>query len=244
MAQFGPIAPFYDQLMHTVPYDMWMEYYLLLLETRECHPQRVLDVCCGTGSVAEMLAAKGYEVSGIDIAPAMIKEAQRKAALLGLDIEYKAEPAQSFKFDQPFDSAYSFFDSLNYIIDLGELRKAIQNVGDHLNAGGMFVFDLNTEYAFTQKMFDQQDTRKKSAVKYQWKGDYDKSTKVIHVNMDFWFEDKQYHEVHIQRAHTRDEIFEMLMEAGFEELTVFDAYTLDPPRKNSDRVHYRAMKGA
>jgi len=221
-----------------------MEYYLLLLETRECHPQRVLDVCCGTGSVAEMLAAKGYEVSGIDIAPAMIKEAQRKAALLGLDIEYKAEPAQSFKFDQPFDSAYSFFDSLNYIIDLGELRKAIQNVGDHLNAGGMFVFDLNTEYAFTQKMCDQQDTRKKSAVKYQWKGDYDKSTKVIHVNMDFWFEDKQYHEVHIQRAHTRDEIFEMLMEAGFEELTVFDAYTLDPPRKNSDRVHYRAMKGA
>ena len=242
MAQFGPIAPFYDQLMHSVPYDMWLEYYLLLLETRDQRPERILDVCCGTGLLCEMMAKRGYDISGIDISAPMIDEAKRKATELDLQIAYLAQSAQDFRFEQPFESAYSFFDSLNYITDLGELKKAIQNVSDHLLPGSMFVFDLNTEYAFTQKMFDQHDTRKKAQVKYDWKGDYDTRSRVIKVHMDFWVDGEHYVETHIQRAHTRDEMFELLIEADFDEITVFDSYTLDPPRKASDRVHYRAMK--
>ena len=60
-SSFGPIAPFYDALMHQVPYSMWMSYYELLLVTQQVKPRRVLDVCCGTGTCAEYLADHGYE---------------------------------------------------------------------------------------------------------------------------------------------------------------------------------------
>lgn len=242
MAAFGPIAPFYDELMHKVPYDMWVAYYELLLMQQEANPTSLLDVCCGTGNVAEIMTMRGYQVSGIDISRAMIEEAQRKAAENRLEISYLAADAAKFDLGYQVDAAYSFFDSFNYITDLGHLGRAMRCVAAHLPPGGSLVFDVNTAYAFEAKMFDQKDTRKKARVQYDWHGDYDPSTRVIRVEMDFWVDGKPFHEVHVQRAHSHDELVDLLIVSGFEEIHAFDSYTLDPPRKRSDRVHYSAKR--
>lgn len=238
---FGPVAPFYDKLMAGVPYGMWKSYYELLLTTIESRPKRILDVCCGTGTLCEMFAREGKLVAGIDLSAPMIEEARRKADRLGLNIRYEAADAASFELHEKFDAAYSFFDSLNYITDLGRLQLALIRVGKHLQPGGSFIFDLNTAYAFEAKMFDQADTRKRSEVHYKWKGDYDPSARIIKVDMRFWVGDQEFHETHIQRAHSTDEIMDRLTVAGFESFRVYDSYTLDPPRKNSDRIHIVAV---
>lgn len=242
MASFGPIAPFYDQLMQSVPYRMWAGYYELVLAQQCVKPRKLLDVCCGTGSMAELLVSKGYQVAGFDISEPMVEEARRKAAGRGLGIRYEVADAATVDLGARFDAAYSFFDSLNYITDLGRLAMAFERIREHLVPGGSLVFDLNTAYAFEQKMFDQQDTRKKSRVRYNWKGDYDPVSKVIRVAMEFWYEGEKYVETHVQRAHSPDEVESLLGRAGFEEIQVFDAYTLDPPRKRSDRIHVAALK--
>src|SRR5690242_18289359 len=87
-AAFVAVAPLYDLLMHDVPYDAWVDYLHRLLETRNAHPRHILDLACGTGNVTERLAAEGYTVTGVDIAPHMIAEAQRKAAAQGREIAY------------------------------------------------------------------------------------------------------------------------------------------------------------
>ena len=239
---FNVIAPFYDELMHAVPYDMWTEYLLLLLAQRDVRPKSILDVCCGTGIVTQSLAAKGYEMAGVDLSAPMIVEAKRKAVEADLQIHYLASDAATFDFGRKYECAYSFFDSFNYITDLGHLKKAIENTARHLESGAPFIFDLNTAYAFEAKMFDQQDTRKKTRVQYRWVGDYNSSTRIIEVAMKFWVDGKEYEEKHIQRAHTREEIDTMLLGAGFEQIEVFDSYTLDHPRKQSDRVHFVCLK--
>jgi len=241
-SSFGPIAPFYDQLMHQVPYGMWMSYYELLLITQEVHPRKYLDVCCGTGTCAEQLAAVGNAVAGIDLSAPMIEEARRKAELAGLQIRYEAMDAASFDLGESFEAAYSFFDSFNYITDLGRLGSAFKRVAAHLDPGGSFIFDLNTAYAFEKKMFDQEDTRKKTAVQYKWVGDYDATSRVIHVHMTFWVDGKEFREVHIQRAHREEEVIDLLLAANFTDIVVYDAYTLEPPRKKSDRVHVACRK--
>ena len=43
------------------------------------HPRRLLDACCGTGTVAEMLTREGFEVSGFYISAPMIERARAKA---------------------------------------------------------------------------------------------------------------------------------------------------------------------
>jgi len=240
MSSFGPIAAFYDDLMQGVPYRMWVDYYRLLLEQLEAHPKRLLDVCCGTGNVAERLTDHGFIVAGIDLSPTMIEEARRKATEQSWDIRYEAADAAEFDLGETFDGAYSFFDSLNYITDLGHLQRALNRVAAHLTPGGTFVFDLNTAYAFEQRMFDQQDTRKKARVQYNWVGNYDEPSRIIRVQMEFWVEGIRVTEEHVQRAHRQEEMQELLERAGFGEIRVYDSYTLDPPRRRSDRNHYTA----
>jgi SAM-dependent methyltransferase len=51
--------------------------------------ERVLDVACGTGAVAERAAARGAEVTGVDLAPALIETARERAAERALAIDYR-----------------------------------------------------------------------------------------------------------------------------------------------------------
>ena len=242
MASFGAIAPFYDELMRTVPYRMWTGYYLLLLSQQGARPKKVLDVCCGTGVMAEMLAREGLEVTGVDLSQPMIDEARRKAARKRLDLRYECQDAASMELNEEFDAAYSFFDSFNYVTDPSQLQSALVRISKHLVPGGSLVFDLNTAYAFEAELFDQRQLGRNAKVRYDWKGHWDPSTRLIRVDMRFWKGDREYHEEHWQRAYSDGEIRGMLAAAGFENVGVYHSYTLDPPRPKSDRVHYTALK--
>jgi SAM-dependent methyltransferase len=242
MASFGPIAPYYDELMSEVPYKMWVGYYRLLLEQVGARPRTMLDVCCGTGNVTELLAREGYEMTGFDLSAPMIDVARLKAEKKGLEIDYHVADATKLKLGRQFDAAYSFFDSLNYITDPAALARAIKRVGAHVEKGGTFVFDLNTEYAFEKRMFDQRDQRKATRLKYKWEGTYDPATRLIEVDMQFSYNGQEFKEVHVQRAHTDEEVRDLLAKAGFDVAHVYESYTLDLPRKASDRLHYVAIK--
>jgi SAM-dependent methyltransferase len=241
VSSFGPVAPFYDELMQTVPYRMWVSYYLLLLAHQNVHPKTMLDVCCGTGTLCELLTEEGFRLSGFDLSPGMIERAKAKAKAKGLDIRYEVMSASSFDMGERFDAAFSFFDSLNYIIDPDELQKAMHRVAAHLPSGGSFIFDLNTAYAFEQKMFNQQQIKDKSRIRYKWTGDWNPATRLIEVRMQFWKGEAEFEEVHVQRAYADAEIRHMLASAGFHEIKAFHSYTLNPPRYKSDRVHYMAL---
>lgn len=242
MTSFGPIAPHYDLLMSAIPYEMWYEYYTLLLLSQGVEPKTVLDVCCGTGSVCEILTEHGYLMTGFDLSAAMIESANEKRVQKGLVIDYRVADAANFDFGTKFDAAFSFFDSLNYITSLEGLRNAMQCVANHLPAGASWVFDVNTAYAFEKEMFTQSDVRRNAPIKYDWLGNYDPSTRIIEVDMKFWRGDEELHEVHIQRAHSDEEIREALRDAGFTDVRRYHSYTLDKPRKNSDRVHYACLR--
>lgn len=72
--------------------------------------QRWLDVACGTGRVAEIAALNGASVVGIDLAPALIDVAKRRAQERGLTIEYRVGDAESLDVpDASFDAVSSSF---------------------------------------------------------------------------------------------------------------------------------------
>lgn len=242
MQSFGPIAPFYDELMSVVPYRMWVGYYLLLLSQQGVKPRTILDVCCGTGTMCEMLHREGFEVTGIDLSPDMIAVARQKASQRGYSIRYETADACDFELGSKFDAALSFFDSLNNILEPERFRCALSRVFAHLEAGGSFVFDLNTAYAFEQRLFDQRNVRPSARLKYDWVGEYDPASKIITVHMTFWKDGVEFRELHRQRAYEDEEVREMLREVGFTDIRGYSSYTLDPVRRKSDRVHYAALK--
>src|SRR3954454_9707739 len=71
-------------------------------------PARILDLCCGTGKLAGVLAGRGYRVTGVDSSAAMLKCAVEDVP----SEEFLVRDARDFSFELPFDAAVCTFDSL------------------------------------------------------------------------------------------------------------------------------------
>ncbi len=247
--QFDVVAPLYDELMTGVPYDRWIDYLQQIIRLHKAMPRRVLDLACGTGNVTELLAEAGFtSIVGVDIAPAMIAEAQKKAHQRGLELDYRVQDAADL--DIPgasFDLCVSMFDSLNYVLDPERLQLAFHRVAAHLSRNGLFIFDLNTEYALVNGFFTQDNRGTPAALQYRWKSYFDRSTRICTVHMQFEHKPlggspRSFTETHRQFAYRKDEILEMLDSAGFSPVEVYQAYTLKPPTRTSDRLFYVATK--
>ena len=244
--QFDEIAFLYDELMAGVPYRQWIEYLDRIMQKYDCVPRMILDLCCGTGSVSVRLAEEGYQVSGVDISPEMIQIARQKAEESGIYVDFHVQNAAKLRLGKKFDLVVSLFDSLNYIIDASDLQQAFYRVSEHLEPGGLFVFDMNTELALEIGLFNQNNYGTNMPVHYDWRSTYDKAIRICRIQMEFIYQqregDKRIEVVHYQRAYGEEEVVEMLQTAGLEVLSVYNAYTLRKASKQNDRVFYVSRK--
>lgn len=242
--QFVDVASYYDDLMAGVPYRLWVDYLEEILHRIDYKPRTILDVACGTGSVSEILADRGYTVTGADLSAGMIEVAQKKAEANQSGVDYHVQDAAEMSLGRQFDLAISLFDSLNYITDESKLASAIQRVGEHVVQGGYFIFDVNTEYALSHGFFNQSNLG--SYPRYVWSSSFDRETRICTVKMVFEVLDhganRQFTEVHKQKAYRLDELDSMLRDAGFETTARYHAYKFRQPTRRSDRVFFVARK--
>ena len=245
---FVAVAPLYDLLMTGVPYDEWITYLDKLLTLRQIRPRRILDLACGTGNVSERLVERGYAVVGADIAADMIAEAQHKAEMKNLPIAYYVQDAAELDLpEDKFQLCLSLFDSLNYILEPERLQLALNRVAAHLDTGGLFIFDMNTEYALKHRFFDQDNLAYDERLRYDWDSEYFDETRRCRVRMRFWYreedgKDRAFEEIHWQYAYRMPEILTMLHHAGFTNIDTYQAYTLRSPGRAADRIFYIAEK--
>jgi ubiquinone/menaquinone biosynthesis C-methylase UbiE len=243
---FDLVAPHYDLLMSGVPYRFWVRYLHSLWDHHKHEPMSVLDLACGTGTISLILAQEGMAVTGVDIAAPMLRQAEVKSAKAGLFVSLEQQDAAELDLPgKQFDTIVSLFDSLNNIVEPDRLLRCFKRVKLHCLPNALFVFDLNTEYAFKQGMFNQKSNPLDGPLKYEWKSIYDEGTKLCTVFMNFKFKPKRkpsmaFKEIHYQRAYSTDEITSMLEEAGFINVSVYDAYTLFPAKGRSDRLFFTA----
>lgn len=236
--------------MAGVPYRFWLDYLERLWKRHGAAPHLVLDLACGTGTVTRLLAQRGCRVVGVDLAPAMLEAARLKTQAQGLSIPFVQQDAADLDLPgQSFDSVICLFDSLNYLLDASRLQQAFVRVFAHLRPGGTFIFDVNTEYALAEGMFNQSCSRKDEPLHYRWRSRYDPRTQVCTVNMHFSYDAGEgirepFQEVHKQRAYYKEDLTAWLHEAGFAEVAVYDAYSLERPKKRSDRLFFVAVKAS
>jgi len=113
---------------------------------------RILDLCCGTGQMANQLMNLGYRTTGIDGSSEMLNYARENAP----GVEFMLADARSFQLPQKYHAVVSVFDSLNHIMSTRELDAVFRSTYDTLRSGGLFMFDLNTEAGYI----------------YEWNGDF------------------------------------------------------------------------
>lgn len=146
---FSGIAPYYDALMWDIDYVGWIDYTLKLCEKFSLKPKRVLDLACGTGTCCIILSEKGYEVVGIDGSREMLEVARRKTESQNSRVKLVRGDMRSFTLEESVDLVTCIFDSINYILHENELESCFRSVNSVLSLGGLFIFDLNTDYGLS-----------------------------------------------------------------------------------------------
>lgn len=75
---YDALAGCYDDMTEDVNYPGWADF-LEKLFSRGKHPvHTVLDLACGTGTMSFLLAARGYELIGVDFSPEMLADCRRE----------------------------------------------------------------------------------------------------------------------------------------------------------------------
>lgn len=138
-------------------------------------PARLLDLGCGAGHQARRLAEAGYDVTGIDVSARMLDYARERAP----DCDFVLTDARDFDLGTAarFDVVYSFYDTLNHILDPGGLLSVFRCVRHTLRPGGTLIFDLNTEEAFRGR-WQETVTIVEEDLVLVGEGDYDPETRL------------------------------------------------------------------
>jgi SAM-dependent methyltransferase len=101
---------------------------------------RVLDVGCGVGRWSRLLAAKGAQVTGVDLSPTMIAQAQRRAAAEGVAArcQFRVQDLSNLEVDGQFDVVLGVT-VLQHILDPQLLREAVRGMTARLAPGGRMI---------------------------------------------------------------------------------------------------------
>lgn len=154
---------YYDEIMEVIEYDGWVNLTKKYLSPSS----KVLDLACGSGTLAISLANDGYNVSGLDLSKEIIEVAKEKMITNHVDIDFKVKDMTDFKYDEKFDVITCYFDSVNFLTK-DEVKMMMNSVYENLNDGGYFIFDLFT-YS-KMKAFNNITVKEKLALaNYKWK---------------------------------------------------------------------------
>jgi len=246
---YGSFATVYDKFMNNVPYKEWTEYIISLLNKEGIVDGIVLDLGCGTGNVTEIMAKAGFDMIGVDASMDMLAVAQEKKSLLsGLshDILYLCQDMREFELYGTVAAIVSVCDCMNYILEPEDLQIVFDHVWNYLDYDGIFVFDLNSQYKYEELLADNTFAENSEEASFIWENFYDEESRINEYDLTLFIKEgeqySKYEEVHEQRAYSISEIEEMLMRANLELLHVYDAFTEDAPKEDSERIYFVARK--
>ena len=179
---------FYDRI--TSPPGGSLEHYL---RVARASAGGVLELACGTGRltipIAQALAQDvARPVVGLDLAPAMLAGARRKAADAGVDVELVEADMRSFALGRRFGMIFVAFNSLLHLTTNEALGECLARVREHLAPNGVFAFDVfNPSIPFLARAPDERTTQTRlpdpelGEIHVETTMDYDAATQINHA---------------------------------------------------------------
>lgn len=273
MEAYTDFAQVYDELMDDTPYEEWCAFLIDLFRkygvddiSGEKGKQEgemdgnlsqernsILDLGCGTGTLTELLARKGYDMIGVDNAQEMLQIAMEKRERSGLDILYLLQDMREFELYGTVGAVISVCDSLNYLLEEDDILQTFRLVNNYLYPQGIFIFDFNTVYKYAVVIGDATIAENREDCSFIWENYYHEEQEINEYDLtvfvaaggnaqDVVF--RRFQEVHYQRGYRLEQMRELLARAGLDFVEALDADTHGTVTDESERVYVVARKGA
>jgi len=235
---YNDFAYVYDLLTDDVEYQKRTDYLEKLIQKHlKRKPDLLCDLGCGTGTVCSILNSKGYDCIGIDNSENMLnvatsKNQDNKILFLNQDIT-------DFELYGTVDVFISMLDTLNYIDDPEALTHMFKLVNNYLNPGGIFIFDVNTEYKFKNILGNNTLVYELENVFYTWENYYEDDILEFYLNFFVKNDSGDYHrftEQHIQRYYSIEFLTEASRKANLSVEAVYGDLGENSPQQQEERV--------
>lgn len=246
MDAYHALAVSYDRLTSDVNYEATVGFYWQILNRERLTPATAIDLACGTGSVAWLLAQRGLDVIGVDLSEEMLSIAAQKFPDAVRRPRFICQPLQRLFLPRGVDLAVCALDSLDYITDPADCEEAIRRVYRVLNPGGCFVFDVNTPqklWSMDGQIFLDED----EDVYCVWRGSFNQETNICSYGMDLfqragdcW---RRSFEEHCEYAYSAEQLVGYLKKAGFTHIDVYADRSFTAPSETEQRIYIKARKG-
>ena len=247
MSSYNALAASYDGLMVDGSYRKRADWLEKLFKKSRIPVETVLDLACGSGTIACLLAERGYQVIATDGSEEMLTQAATKAAVLEERAPlFLLQSMPRLRLSEPVDTVVSTLDSLNYLTREKDIRETFVRVYRWLKPGGQFIFDVNSLYKL-RRMDAQMYMDETEDSFCVWRTFFSEKTRVCTYQVDLFRrnEDDTWErdfEEHRERAWTVEELCLFLTDAGFEKISVTGDLTMKAPRDDEDRLIFRALK--
>ena len=242
---YTALAAGYDLVMAHVDYEGWADYAHGLLQTRQPAPETILELGCGTGSLALALQPLGdYRYTATDASAEMIRVARRKAELEDLPIRFEVADFAGFGevAEAPADAVVLLYDGLNYLLEEADVRALLDAAFAALRPGGVFLFDQSTPANSINNDAFFEDQGAADGFAYVRRSRYDADVQLHTTTFELTVGGARFHEEHRQRAYALGEIRALIAETGFEEVGAYEDFTTAPATEASERVHWLLAK--
>lgn len=253
MEAYTDFACVYDQLMDETPYAQWCENIAQALGEYGIRDGLVLELGCGTGSLTELLAARGFDMIGVDNSDEMLNIACEKKEKSGRDILYLNQDMRSFELYGTVRAVVSVCDSLNYLLEDEDLTACFRLVNNYLDPSGIFIFDFNTRYKYETVIGDSVIAENREDCSFIWENYYDADSGINEYDLTIFVKEPEasssgeelfsrFQEVHFQRGYTLEEMRSFIERSGLAFVRAFDADTLGAVTGTSERIYCVAQE--
>jgi cyclopropane fatty-acyl-phospholipid synthase-like methyltransferase len=201
---------------------------------------RILDAPCGEGRIARELARRGHRVTGLDLTPAFLKEARRKARQEGLQIEWRQGDMRRPPGRGRFDLALCWWGSFGYFSDSQNLRH-VTATARSLKSGGAFVIDAPSSEtvfpAFIKRWWVQE-----GEIFVLNESHYDTRSGRIETDWTFLREGRRTRAHSSIRLYSRRELQDLCSRAGLGRFKAFGSVQGEPFELDARRLVFAAFK--
>ena len=244
-------AKVYDVLMDHISYEEWADYIAERLNKNKMQSNLVLELGCGTGNMTRSMAGKGYDMIGIDSSEEMLSIARELSEGKEDGILYLCQDMREFELYGTVAAVISVCGSINYILEEEDLVKVFRLVNNYLDSDGLFIFDLDTPFAYEKVLGDTTFAMNREEGSFIWENCFYPEEMINEVNLTFFVPQRlkddhilydKLEETQVRRAYSVDTIRRLLTEAGMEWVAAYHELSLEKPRKDSERIYILAKE--
>ena len=245
---YDDFAGVYDTLMDDYDYDAWSRYYLKLIsDALGGLPVRAAECACGTGSLSVRFAAAGLNLVGVDLSASMLRRAEEKARKWGVNPAFVHQDMRNLTLPRRVGAILCTCDGVNYLTTLDDVKIFFVRAYEQLLPGGILCFDCSSRYKLENVMGDAFFGEERDGLAMLWQNKLGRESHVLTMDVTFFVREedgryRRFREEHRQRAHSQQEITELLETTGFEDIRVYGETRFDAPKETDIRIHYTARK--